>query len=101
MKISEAENSLIELISRYNINKENVNSKPEKQATGVVLEEKVSLSSMARDIQQAAKAIEELPEIREEKVRELQEQIETGRYNVSGEKIAEKMISESILDVVV
>lgn len=101
MKISEAENSLIELISRYNINKENVNSKPEKQATGVVLEEKVSLSSMARDIQQAAKAIEKLPEVREEKVRELQEQIETGRYNVSGEKIAEKMISESILDVVV
>jgi negative regulator of flagellin synthesis FlgM len=101
MKISETGNSITELISRYKINEENVNSKPDKQAADVVPEETVSLSSEARDIQQAEKAIEELPDVREEKVRELQDQIETGKYDVGGEKIAGKMIGESILDVVV
>ena len=102
MKISETGNSLIELISQYKINEEKVSSEPEKQAANsVVPEEKVSLSSAARDIQQAEKAIEKLPDVREEKVRELQDQIETRKYDVNGEKIAEKMLSESILDVVV
>lgn len=86
MKISETGNSIIELISRYKINEESVNSKPDKQATDVVPEETVSLSSEARDIQQAEKAIEELPDVREEKVRELQDQIETGKYDVGDRK---------------
>ena len=102
MKITETGNSLTELISQYKINEEKVKPEPEKQAAdSVVQEEKVSLSSAARDIQQAEKAIEELPDVREEKVRELQDQIETGRYDVSGEKIAGKMLGESILDIVV
>jgi len=102
MKITETGNSLTELISQYKTNEKKVNSEPEKQiADSVAPEEKVSLSSAARDIQQAKKAIEELPDVREEKVRELKDQIETGRYDVGGEKIAGKMIGESILDVMV
>jgi len=102
MKITETGNSLTELISYYKINEKKVNSEPEKQVSdSVVQEEKVSLSSAARDIQQAKKAIEKLPDVREEKVRELRDQIETGSYDVSGEKIAEKMINESTLDVLV
>ncbi len=99
MKISETGNSVTDLISQYKINEEKLNSGAEKQATdNVVPEEKVSLSSAARDIQQAEKAIKKLPDVREEKVRELQNQIETGTYDVNGEKIAGKMISESLLD---
>ncbi|MBE9504928.1 MAG: flagellar biosynthesis anti-sigma factor FlgM [Proteobacteria bacterium] len=102
MKISESGNSITELISQYKINEEKVSSEPEKQAANsVVQEEKVTLSSAARDIQQAEKAVEKLPDVREEKVRELQNQIETGRYDVNGEKIAGKMISESLLDIMV
>ncbi len=102
MKITENGNSMTELISQYKINENKVVPEPEKQAANsVAQEERVSLSSAARDIQRAEKAIKELPEIREEKVRDLQDQIETGRYEVSGEKIAGKMISESVLDVVV
>lgn len=100
MEISKTGNPITDLISQYKINEAKVDSGPAKQATGnVVPEEKVSLSSAARDIQQAEKAIEKLPDIREDKVRELQDQIETGTYNISGEKIAGKMISESLLDV--
>lgn len=99
MKITETGNFLTELISQYKINENKVTSETGGQAANsVVPEEKVSLSTMTRDIQQAEKTIKELPDVREEKVRELQDQIETGKYDVSGEKIAEKMISESLLD---
>ncbi|MBU8910843.1 MAG: flagellar biosynthesis anti-sigma factor FlgM [Desulfobacterales bacterium] len=102
MNITETGNSLTELIAQYKTNENKVTPEPEKPAAdSVVQEERVSLSSAAKDIQRAEQAVKELPDIREEKVRELQDQIETGKYEVSGEKIAGKMISESVLDIVV
>jgi len=101
MKITETENSLTELISQYKTNEKKVSSEAEKQAAdSVVQEDKVSLSSTARDIQQAKKAVEELPDVREEKVRELKDRIEAGKYDVNGEKIAGKMLNESLLDII-
>jgi negative regulator of flagellin synthesis FlgM len=101
MKISETRNSAAELVSQYKVNDKKVGAEPENQpASGVVAEEKVSLSTTARNFQRAQKAIEEVPEVREEKVRELKDQIQTERYDVDGEKIAEKMVSESLLDII-
>ncbi|MBW2632083.1 MAG: flagellar biosynthesis anti-sigma factor FlgM [Deltaproteobacteria bacterium] len=100
MKISDAGNSATELISQYKINEEKAGPEHEKQvADSMVPEDKVSLSSTARDIQQAEKTIEKLPDVREEKVRELKDQIEAGKYDVNGEKIAGKMLGESLLDI--
>lgn len=100
MKISETRNSAAELVSQYKINDKKVGTDPEKQAAGgVVAEEKVSLSSAARDFQKAQKAIEALPDVREERVQELKDQIQKERYDVNGEKIAEKMVSDSLLDI--
>ncbi len=100
MKISETRNSAAELVSQQ-INDKKAATGPEKQtAGGVVAEEKVSLSSTARDFQKAQKAIEELPDVREEKVHGLKDQIQAERYDVNGEKIAEKMLSESLLDII-
>ncbi|MBW2673671.1 MAG: flagellar biosynthesis anti-sigma factor FlgM [Deltaproteobacteria bacterium] len=102
MKISETRSSVAELVSQNQINDKKVGTGPEKQAaSGVDTEEKVSLSSMAKDFQKAQKAIGELPDVREEKVQELKDQIQSERYDVNGEKIAEKMLSESLLDVIV
>ena len=99
MKISETKNSAAELMSQYQVNDKKVG--PEKQASnGVVAEEKVSLSSTARDFQKAQKVLGELPEVRDEKVRELKDRIQAGTYDVNGEKIAEKMLSESFLDII-
>ncbi|NTW07812.1 MAG: flagellar biosynthesis anti-sigma factor FlgM, partial [Syntrophaceae bacterium] len=39
------------------------------------------------------------PDIREEKIQEIKKQIDNGEYNVSGEKIAGKMVGESIVDL--
>jgi len=100
MKITETGNSLAELISQYKTSENKVIPEPKKQAyDSVVQEEKVSLSSAARDIQRAEEAVKELPEVREEKVLELRDQIEAGKYDANGEKIAGKMLGESLLDI--
>jgi negative regulator of flagellin synthesis FlgM len=97
VKISEINN---EFIKQYKIN-ERLNSESKKRINeNVVLEEKVSISSISRDVKLAKKAIEELPDVREEKVRELKDQIEQGTYNVSGEKIAEKMSDDLSFNII-
>ncbi|MBT8350945.1 MAG: flagellar biosynthesis anti-sigma factor FlgM [Deltaproteobacteria bacterium] len=63
-----------------------------------VKEDKVVLSPKAKEVQEATKLIKELPDIREDKVAKLKEQVDQGTYKVDGKKIAFKMLKESILD---
>jgi len=63
-----------------------------------VKEDKVVLSPKAKEVQEATKLIKELPDIREEKVAKLKEQVNQGTYRIDGKKIAFKMLKESILD---
>ncbi len=57
----------------------------------------VSLSSQAKDYQTAINALKNVPDIRRDKVLEIQKKFETGQYNVSGREIAESII-KSIID---
>jgi len=68
------------------------------QTTQVSTEDSVVLSPKAKEIQQARKLLEEVPDIREEKVARLKEQIENGTYEIDAKKIAAKMIRESLLN---
>ena len=61
-------------------------------------EDKVALSSEAKQIQEAKKLVDALPDIREDKVAEIRERIENGTYSVDSDKIAFRMIKESILN---
>lgn len=63
-------------------------------------EEKVDLSQKAKEIQKIRKLAEEAPEIREEKVAELKQKIEQGGYNIKGEKVAQKILEDFLLDVI-
>jgi len=70
-----------------------------KQGTSqTVKEDKVVLSPKAKEVQEAIKVIKELPDIREEKVAKLKEQVDQGTYRIDGNKIAFNMLKESILD---
>lgn len=69
-----------------------------KKAGSVMGSDKVTLSTEGREIQAIRQKIAESPEIREAKVAELREAIKSGTYNVSGEEIAEKMLSRNLLD---
>ena len=59
--------------------------------------DRVELSQTAIEMQRAKKMADAVPDIREEKVAEIKTQIENGTYKIDSEKIASKMIRESIL----
>jgi negative regulator of flagellin synthesis FlgM len=58
--------------------------------------DQIEISEKAKDFQIAFQAYQRLPEIREEKVQELIQQIRAGKYNPSTEKIVESMIDKKI-----
>jgi negative regulator of flagellin synthesis FlgM len=100
MKISDVKDTTAHMVSQYQRN-ENARQDIDKAASGVPLpqEEKVDLSTKAREIEQITVQLADTPDIREDKVRALRAQIEQGTYRVGGEKIAEKMVGESLVDI--
>jgi negative regulator of flagellin synthesis FlgM len=58
----------------------------------------VEISDSAKRIQEAKAELERIPEAREDRVAELKNQIESGTYAVNAEKVADKMIKESLFN---
>lgn len=69
--------------------------KPEKTA---VKSDTVLISDTAKRIQEARKQLDDMPDIREDKVAQLKNQIKNGTYEINAEKIAEKMIKEGLIN---
>ena len=61
-------------------------------------EDNVELSQNARDLQRAQKALQDLPDISEDKVAALKQQIENGAYDIQTDKIAANMLKESLIN---
>ncbi len=74
---------------------ESASDQPEKQQ---VKADTVELSDMGKRVQEANKQLENIPDIREDKVAQLKEQVENGTYEVDAEKVADKMIRDSLLN---
>jgi len=68
---------------------------PEKQRAKA---DTVVLSDTAKAVQEAQAQLKSIPDVREDKVAELKEQIENGTYEPDAEKIAEKMLTDSLLN---
>ena len=97
MKITDTKEAASQAIQQYSVSK---NVKPEPRNSSVPPQgETVELSSNVKDLQYIKKAVDDLPDVREDKVLDLKKQINEGTYNVNGEKIAEKMLGESMLDI--
>ncbi|NLJ87869.1 MAG: flagellar biosynthesis anti-sigma factor FlgM [Epulopiscium sp.] len=58
----------------------------------------VALSNQGKDYQKALKAVSKVPDIREEKVEEIKQRIQSGNYDISAEELAEKIV-DSIFDM--
>lgn len=58
--------------------------------------DKIEISQEAHDFQVAMKALKDLPEVREEKVAELKQQVSSGTYNPSSEDVMNKLLSRLI-----
>ena len=71
-------------------------SKPKKitKKSEATVKEQYTVSSKGQDYQAAKKALAAAPDIREEKVAALKEQIASGSYNVSAQEIADSQVSD-------
>ena len=59
--------------------------------------DRVALSQSAKELQAAREAIAKMDDMDHEKVARIKAQIEAGTYKVDADKIAETMITESLL----
>ena len=99
MKISKVDDAAIQAVQQYQKTEKVQEDASPKVGGSAAPEEKVNLSTKARDIQQLRDAVSQLPDVREDKVRELKDKVDKGAYDANGQKIAEKMVSESLLDI--
>jgi len=60
--------------------------------------DKVEISSQSRDLKKMQDILAQTPDIRSEKVSALKKAVEEGRYQVSAEKVAQKMIEEILVE---
>lgn len=67
-------------------------SKVDKASATEGKQDVVSISNNAKDYQTVMKALREIPEIREDKVEEIQKKYDTGQYDVSGSDVADKIL---------
>ncbi len=84
-------NSMSNVSGVYNANK--MNKAYSKKPSGVG-QDSVSLSSFAKELSIAKNAVDNVPDVRMEKVNSIKQQIKNGTYNVSAEEIADKIISK-------
>ena len=68
---------------------------PEKQQAKA---DTVVLSDTAKTVQEAQTQLKSIPDIREDKVAELKEQVENGTYEVDADKLAGKMLKDALLN---
>lgn len=59
----------------------------------------VQLSARARELQRIKDVVAEVPECRDEKVAELREAVQKGTYRSDPDKTAEKLVTESLIDL--
>ena len=104
MSVSRIQDGNAQMIQQKYLCNEQVRAESERQAnSGAVSSpsERVDLSTTAKDIQQLKDALSKLPDVREEKIREVQKMLKDGTYKVGADQIAGKMVGESILDLLV
>ncbi len=72
--------------------------KPKKQKGSSSNLTKIEISQEAHDFQLAMKALNDLPDVREDKIAEAKEQLESGNYKPSSEDVLNKLL-ERLSDV--
>lgn len=70
---------------------ENMTAKKAKPSQKKIEKDEIEISERAQDYQFAIRKLKELPDIRQDKVDKIKEQIQTGTYNVEGREIVDKI----------
>ena len=62
----------------------------------VAASDKVELSSQARDIQRAREVAQDAPEVRADKVEAARRALHSGKLNLKGQDLAEKLLKDTL-----
>ncbi|MBW1850584.1 MAG: flagellar biosynthesis anti-sigma factor FlgM [Deltaproteobacteria bacterium] len=76
----------------------NIGSSSAQTPKSVQQGDKVKLSQTMRDVNAARGQLDSIPDIQEERVAEIRDQIDKGTYRIDGKKIAFNMIREAFID---
>lgn len=99
MEITPKDNTLN--IDAYvnNINdKQKTDNASDKAEKNVAKTDTVNISDAAKEIQEVRKQLDDIPDVRTEKVQQLKNEIENGTYEIKSEEIADKMLRESLFN---
>jgi len=97
MKISGNNDAAIPLIQQYQ--REESIRQAAKSSKSVPVET-VGLSNEAKEAYAIREMAQSISDVRADKIKELKGFIEAGTYNVSGEKIAGKIMEEALYDII-
>ena len=78
--------------------KDNVGTPDKKPEKTAVKTDTVVISDAAKRVQEARRQLDDIPDVREEKVAQLRSQIQNGTYEIDADKIAGKMIKEGLFN---
>ena len=70
----------------------------EKNHSEAAKGDRVALSDTALEMQKARQALKEIPDVRDDKVAALKESIDNGTYEINADKIADRMLKESLFN---
>lgn len=98
MKIS---SNQVESILKLYTSKIQGSGKKRKSAVGEEKQDTVTFSSRVEEVRELYAQYKELPEVREELVKSIQERLSRGEYQVSGEEVARKMVQREMVDFLV
>ena len=98
MEITPKDSVNIEAYVNQVQDKDKVDATPEQQEKLQTKTDTVVLSDTAKKVQDAQQQLKEIPDVREDKVAQLKEQIENETYEMDEEKIAGKMISDALMN---
>jgi len=90
MKINN--NNISKMLSAYNKQNLNTTKTKENESTRLKRKDEINISDEAKEIQSLMKKLKDMPEVRQEKINEIKEKINSGNYEIDPEKIAEKML---------
>ena len=94
-----SKNNLVNIDAYVNqVHQPNRADRDEQSGKAAAKSDTVEISESAKRIQEAKSELEKIPETRADRIAELKNQIESGTYQVDAEKVADKMIRESLFN---
>ena len=98
MEIEKSQGVLIDAYVNQVHEKNKVDPSEDKSDKTAAKTDTVVISDAAKRIQEVRSELDEVPDVDEEKVVQLRNEIENGTYEINADKIAGKMIREGLIN---